>query len=88
MMLVAFVVEQFENRVIDFENNAVVLPICFRTMEARKVQKENGGKVPSAILSCLTCYCDVKKLYNGVDPDNIMDNQRKVINTAWSNTTD
>jgi hypothetical protein len=88
MMLAAFVVEQFENRVIDIENDEVYSPICLWTMEARKAHKEKGGKVPSAFLSRLTCYFAVKKLYNGVNPENITDNQRKLINQARSNTTD
>jgi hypothetical protein len=88
MTLAAFVVEQFEDRVIDIENDEVFSPIRLWTMEARKVHREKGGNVPSAFLSRLTCYFAVKKLYNGVRPEDIMENQRKLISMACSNVTD
>jgi hypothetical protein len=88
MTLAAFVVEQFEDRVIDIENDEVFSPIRLWTMEARKVHREKGGNVPSAFLSRLTCYFAVKKLHNGVVPEDIMENQRKLISKARSFATD
>ena len=89
MTLAAFVVEQFEDRVIDIENDEVFSPIRLWTTEARKVaQKGKGGKLPSAFLSRLNCYYAVKKLYDGVDPKTITDNQRDLIRKARSNATD
>lgn len=87
MTLAAFVVEQFEDRVIDIENDEVFSPIRLWTLEARKVHREKGGNMPSAFLSRLTCYFAVKKLYNAVSPDNITDNQRVLISKARSLAT-
>lgn len=77
MTLAATVVEQFEDRIIDIENDEVFSPICLWTKEARKKKK-----VPSSFYNRLNCYYAVKKLLSGENPNDITKSQKELINMA------
>lgn len=77
MTVAATVVEQFEDRIVDIENDEVFSPICLWTKEARKKRK-----VPSSFYNRLNCYYAVKKLLVRENPNSITKNQKELINMA------